>query len=102
MSDNRPTDTDPMLQFLLDRLEAFDAETAERRGRRLELLDLIEVARDGRSRVNRQRRQRATGGNSSKPADTQPGGYDDGVSIDNARGILRPDADAAAEQESVG
>ena len=44
----------------------------------------------------RQRRQRATG-NGSKAADTQPGGYDDSVSLDQARGILRPDADAAAD-----
>jgi hypothetical protein len=48
----------------------------------------------------RQRRQRATG-NSTKPTDTQPGGYDDCVSLDEARGILRPDADAAAEQETA-
>jgi hypothetical protein len=89
VSDNKLTDADPMLLLLQERLAIVDAEIAERRGRRVELLDLIEIASDGRSRVNRQRKQRAAGNSSAADGEKpQPS-------------FLRPDADAAAEQETA-
>ena len=100
MSD-KPTDADPMLTYLCRRREELESIMEDCKSRINEIDQAVKQIADGRSSVSKQRRQRATG-NGSKPTDTQPGGYDDSVSIDNARGILRPDADAATEQESVG
>jgi hypothetical protein len=86
MSDNKPNDTDPMLEHLLRRRDLLFAEIRERQTRLSEVDEMIEVLTDGRSRVSKQRRQRATGNSSAADGEKpQPS-------------FLRPDA---AEQETA-
>jgi hypothetical protein len=82
--------TDPMSDYLASRLAQLDVEIAERQAQRAEVERTLAVWTDGRSRVNRKRR----GTNSAPPA-TQPEPYDDSVSLEEARGILRTDGEAA-------
>jgi hypothetical protein len=88
MSDT-PITEDPMLDHLRARQRELEQEIRDRQAVLTEIDRLIIVATDGRSRVNRKRR----GTNSAPPA-TQPEPYDDSVSLDEARGILRPDGEA--------
>jgi hypothetical protein len=88
-----PVTEDPLLGHLRARQRELEQEIRDRQAVLTEIDRLIIVATDGRSRVNRKRR--GTGTNSAPPA-TQPGGYDDSVSIDDVRGIMPTAVDGEA------
>jgi hypothetical protein len=85
MSDQQTTD-DPVIAMLREKRAALQAEIAARVERCNLLDELIAEFGDGRTRAAKALVQRRKG--NSKPADTQPGGYDDGVSLDEAQGVL--------------
>jgi hypothetical protein len=89
------TTEDPVLLHLRQRKAQLQREQLAIDGRIAEVSDLILKLEDGRSSVNRKRRA-----NSAPPA-TQPGPYDDSVSLDEVRGILRAQADGPPPEQAM-
>ena len=78
------TTEDPVLLHLHQRKAQLQREQLAIDGRIAEVTDLILKLADGRSSIQRKRRA------NSAPLATQPGPYDDSVSINEVRGILIP------------
>jgi hypothetical protein len=85
---DKPTDADPVIEHLRQRRVELRDQEREIAVRISEIDAIILTLEDGRSRVSKQRRQRAAGGNSGAADGEKP-----------QPSFLRPDADAAAEQE---
>ena len=92
MSDQQTTE-DPMRELLQERRAKLLREVDDINVRISEIDTWLNQLTDGRTRAGKalaQRRKGNTAPAQFTPKDTQPGPYDDSVSLDEAQGVLTP------------
>jgi hypothetical protein len=100
MSDNPTTTIEQAVDTLRERERELADECEIARGRVASLEARQDELRQaiGILTYARPKRGRPKGSANSAPAPTQPGGYDDSVSLDTARGILRDEPELPTMQ----